>query len=344
MPRENSTIETTLQNEDFGVEATLRPGHFSTFTGQDSLKANLGVMVASAKKRNAQLDHILFSGPPGLGKTTLGYIIAKEMGVQIHVTSGPALERKGDLAGLLTALEPHDVLFIDEIHRLNTVIEENLYPAMEDHYFDIVIGEGANARSMKLTLPPFTLVGATTRSGLMSAPLRDRFGLVARLDYYDYKHLAEIVARSAKILEIDIDVSGAEEIARRSRGTPRIANRLLRRVRDYAVVDDIKIVDKRLADYALGLLDVDTRGFDYLDRLYLDALVRKFDGGPTGIDTIASAVGEEKDTLESVVEPYLLQQGFVQRTPRGRLATKNAFDHLELPFRSRRSKKQEKLF
>lgn len=343
MPRENSTIETTVQNEDFGVESTLRPDNFSTFTGQNSLKANLGVMVASAKKRNAQLDHILFSGPPGLGKTTLGYIIAKEMDVQIHVTSGPALERKGDLAGILTALEPHDVLFIDEIHRLNTVIEENLYPAMEDHYFDIVIGEGANARSMKLTLPPFTLVGATTRAGLMSAPLRDRFGLVARLDYYQYEHLAEIVTRSAAILEIEIDKSGAEEIAKRSRGTPRIANRLLRRVRDYAVVDDINIIDKKLADYALGLLDVDTRGFDYLDRLYLEALVKKFDGGPTGIDTIASAVGEEKDTLESVVEPYLLQQGFIQRTPRGRIATRVAFEHMDTPFKNRK-KKQENLF
>lgn len=343
MPRENSTIETTVQNDETGLEATLRPDNFSTFTGQRALKANLGVMVASAKKRNAQLDHILFSGPPGLGKTTLGYIIAKEMGVQLHVTSGPALERKGDLAGILTALEAHDVLFIDEIHRLNTVIEENLYPAMEDHYFDIVIGEGTHARSMKLSLPPFTLVGATTRSGLMSAPLRDRFGLVARLDYYQYEDLAEIVIRSSKILEIEIDPSGAEEIARRSRGTPRIANRLLRRVRDYAVVEDIDIIDKKLADYALALLEVDTRGFDYLDRLYLEALVTKFDGGPAGIDTIASAVGEEKDTLESVVEPYLLQLGFIQRTPRGRVATPMAFEHLNIPF-GKVKKKQEPLF
>lgn len=331
MPRDPNIERTLITSEEDQIEASLRPLGFQEFVGQESLRENLGVMVRSAQKRGAALDHILFSGPPGLGKTTLGHIIARELGVTLHMTSGPALERKGDLAGILSGLEEGDVLFIDECHRLNTVVEENLYPAMEDFYFDIVIGEGANARSMKLTLPKFTLVGATTRSGLVSAPLRDRFGLVARLDYYDADALTLIVSRSARILGLEVSLQGAQEIARRSRGTPRIANRLLRRVRDYAVVHDAPAIDQELAAYALSKLEVDSMGFDYLDRLYLDALVVKFNGGPTGLETLASCIGEEKDTIEEVVEPYLLQLGYIQKTPRGRMAAKAAFDHLNVP-------------
>lgn len=328
MTERDSYVESTTVEGDEEADATLRPSHFDEFTGQQSIKDNLRVMVESAKIRKTSLDHTLFSGPPGLGKTTLGHIIARELGVNMHLTSGPALERSGDLAGILSGLEKHDVLFIDEIHRLNPVIEENLYPAMEDYYFEIVIGEGPHARSMKLSLPPFTLVGATTRAGLMTAPLRDRFGYVARLDFYEPDQLASIVGRSAAILEIGIDDGGALEIARRSRGTPRIANRLLRRVRDYAVVDDLETIDAELAEYALGKIDVDEMGLDYLDRLYLEALVEKFDGGPAGLETLASAIGEEKNTIEEVVEPFLLQRAFIQKTPRGRVATKAAFEHL----------------
>jgi len=331
MPRDEIIETTQLADEDV-VESSLRPSRFEEFVGQEAMKENLAVMVKSAKMRKASLDHLLFSGPPGLGKTTLGHIIAREMGVNIHVTSGPALERKGDLAGILSGLEEGDVLFIDEIHRLNTVVEENLYPAMEDLYFDIVLGEGVHARSMKLTLPPFTLIGATTRSGLMSAPLRDRFGFSTRLDYYDAPALKTIVRRSSTILGIGIVEDGAEEIARRSRGTPRIANRLLRRVRDYAVVDHKEYIDRDLADYALQRLDIDAMGFDPLDRLYLDAVVSKFDGGPVGLDTIASCIGEERDTIEEVIEPYLMQVGFIQRTPRGRVATRGAFEHMGVQF------------
>lgn len=324
----NPNIETSNTDDEESLERALRPARFEDFVGQESLKENLGVMVKSAKIRKAALDHVLLSGPPGLGKTTLANIIAREMGVNLHITSGPALERKGDLAGILSGLSEHDVLFIDEIHRLNTVVEENLYPAMEDLYFDIVIGEGVHARSMKFTLPPFTLIGATTRSGLMSAPLRDRFGFTARLEYYDAAGLKTIVKRSAHILDVPVNDDGAGEIASRSRGTPRIANRLLRRIRDYAVVRGQASIDRELADYALDRLDIDHRGFDALDRAYLDMLIRKFDGGPVGLDTIASAMGEERDTIESVIEPYLLQVGFLQRTPRGRLATRQAFEHL----------------
>lgn len=321
-----------VEDDEQMLDRSLRPVRFEDFTGQDHLKENLRVMVKSATMRQDAMDHVLFSGPPGLGKTTLSHIIAQEMGVNLHVTSGPAIEKKGDLAGILTALESGDVLFIDEIHRLNAVVEENLYPAMEDNYIDIVIGEGPNSRSMKLTLPPFTMVGATTRAGLLSAPLRDRFGYVARLDYYDADQLAIIVRRSARIMDIGITKDGAAEIARRSRGTPRIANRLLRRVRDWAVVDGVNEVSHELAAYALDKIDVDEHGFDYLDRLYLDALIVKFSGGPTGLDTLAASIGEEKDTIEEVVEPYLPQQGFIQRTPRGRLATPRAFTHLGIPF------------
>ncbi len=324
----DSFVESTSIGDDDAADASLRPNGFDEFTGQQSIKDNLGVMVESAKIRKTALDHTLFSGPPGLGKTTLGHIIARELGVNMHMTSGPALERSGDLAGILSGLEAHDVLFIDEIHRLNPVVEENLYPAMEDFYFEIVIGEGPHARSMKLSLPPFTLVGATTRAGLMTAPLRDRFGYVARLDFYEPEQLAIIVARSAAILEIGMNDGGALEIARRSRGTPRIANRLLRRVRDYAVVDGLDTIDEDLAAYALEKIDVDPMGLDYLDRLYLEALVEKFDGGPTGLETLAAAIGEEKNTIEEVVEPFLLQRAFIQKTPRGRVATRAAFDHL----------------
>jgi holliday junction DNA helicase RuvB len=322
-------VERTVTDGESGVEASLRPPGFASFVGQRQLKENLDVMIRSSLIRGQVLDHLLFCGPPGLGKTTIAHIIGREMGVNLHITSGPALEKKGDLAGILSSLEQGDILFIDECHRMNIVIEENLYPAMEDWYFDIVIGEGAHARSMKLSLPPFTLIGATTRAGLVSAPLRDRFGMVARLDYYEAADLAQIVLRSADILEVAIDPAGAAEIARRSRGTPRIANRLLRRVRDYAVVEERDTIDQELADYALGKLEVDCEGFDYLDRLYLEALIKKFDGGPVGLDTLASSIGEEKGTIEEVIEPFLLQRGFIQRTPRGRVGTRVAYEHLE---------------
>ncbi len=325
-------IETTLtETDDSNIEEWLRPTRFEDFVGQDSIKDNLGVMVKSAKIRNKPLDHILLCGPPGLGKTSMAHILSHEMGVKVHTTSGPALEKKGDLAGILSALEEGDILFIDECHRMNAIVEENLYPAMEDFYFDIVVGEGPHARSIKLPLPPFTLVGATTRSGLLSAPLRDRYGYVARLDYYSIEQLTHVIKRSARILEIGITHQGASEIARRSRGTPRIANRLLNRVRDYAIVGKHDEISDDLADYALERLEVDHAGFDYLDRLYLEALVMKFAGGPTGLDTLASSIGEEKNTIEEVVEPYLLQLGFIQRTPRGRMATAAAFQHLKQP-------------
>ncbi len=335
MPRDPNIERTQINDDEDQFETSLRPLGFRDFVGQESLRENLGVMVRSAQKRKAALDHILFSGPPGLGKTTLGLIIARELGVNLHMTSGPALERKGDLAGILSGLEEGDVLFIDECHRLATVVEENLYPAMEDFYFDIIIGEGSSARSMKLNLPRFTLVGATTRAGLVSAPLRDRFGLVARLDYYDVEALTSIVERSARILDLPVTHEGATEIARRSRGTPRIANRLLRRVRDYAVVHDAEAIDAELAAYSLTKLEVDSMGFDYLDRLYLEALVVKFDGGPAGLETLASCIGEEKDTIEEVVEPYLLQLGFIQKTPRGRIASRAAFEHLKIPLNAK---------
>ncbi len=327
------TIEATPTGTDLKVEESLRPRRFDDFVGQTTVKQNLEVMAQSARMRQATLDHVLLSGPPGLGKTSMAHILAEEMNSELHVTSGPALEKPVDLAGILTRLQRGDLLFIDECHRMNAVVEENLYPAMEDFRFDIIIGEGAHAQSMKMTLEPFTLVGATTRRGLMTAPMRDRFGYDARLDYYSAEELRHIVERSAQILGIAITSEGAAEIAQRSRGTPRIANRLLNRVRDYAVVDGRDDIDQDLADYALGRLDVDSAGFDHLDRLYLDALVVKFGGGPTGLDTLASSIGEAKNTIEEVVEPYLLQQGFIQRTPRGRVATASAFQHMGVPFR-----------
>lgn len=326
----NPNIEREVVGDDESVDRSLRPQNFGEFVGQVSIKENLGVMVESAKMREDTLDHVLLCGPPGLGKTTMAHILAREMNANIHVTSGPALEQKKDLAGILSSLEHGDMLFIDECHRLNPVIEENLYPAMEDFYFDIVIGNGPHARSMKLSLPPFTMVGATTRAGLVSAPLRSRFGQVARLQYYNFDQLTLVIKRSAKLLEIGITENGAVEIARRSRGTPRIANRLLRRVRDYAIVDGDGHIDTDLADYALAKLEVDDAGFDSLDRLYLEALTAKFGGGPAGLSTLASAIDEEKDTIETVIEPYLLQQGYIQRTPQGRVATRTAFEHMEV--------------
>ena len=329
--KRNPNLERAATDDDETIDRSLRPQSFDEFVGQDSIKENLGVMVQSAKMRDDTLDHVLLCGPPGLGKTTMANILAREMNANIHVTSGPALEQKKDLAGILSSLEHGDMLFIDECHRLNPVIEENLYPAMEDYYFDIVIGNGPHARSMKLSLPPFTMVGATTRAGLVSAPLRSRFGQVARLNYYNFAQLSLVIKRSAKLLEIGISDHGATEIARRSRGTPRIANRLLRRVRDYAIVDGDGHIDGDLADYALAKLKVDDAGFDDLDRLYLEALTAKFGGGPAGLSTLASAIDEEKDTIETVIEPYLLQQGYIQRTPQGRIATRMAFEHMDVP-------------
>lgn len=337
-------------SSDSSTENLLRPPKVDEFVGQSSVKENLRVMIKSARMRNDALDHILFCGPPGLGKTTLAHILAREMDVDIHVTGGPSLEIPGDLAGILTSLGPGDILFIDECHRLNPVIEEKLYPAMEDFFIDVVYGEGPSAHTMTMSLEQFTLVGATTRAGLVSAPLRSRFGQTCRLTYYSPEELTTLVHRSASILGIGITRDGAREIAGRSRGTPRIANRLLKRVLDYAVdqqfpdiplhdADDIAIqnldeIDADLADYALTQLHVDEAGFDKLDRLYLNALLDKFNGGPTGVKTLASAIDEETDTIETVIEPYLLQQGFIRRTPQGRIGTKQAFDHMEIPLPS----------
>ncbi|MFW5968409.1 MAG: Holliday junction branch migration DNA helicase RuvB [Persicimonas sp.] len=328
----NPNIEREVVGDDEAVDRSLRPKSFSEFIGQESIKENLGVMVQSAQMRDDTLDHVLLCGPPGLGKTTLAHILSREMNANIHVTSGPALEQKKDLAGILSSLDKGDMLFIDECHRLNAVIEENLYPAMEDYYFDIVIGNGPHARSMKLSLPPFTMVGATTRAGLVSAPLRSRFGQVARLNYYSSEQLEAVIKRSAKLLDIGLTDDGSSEIARRSRGTPRIANRLLRRVRDWAVVEELDAIDRELARFALGKLEIDDAGFDALDRLYLKTLTDKFGGGPAGLSTMASAIDEEKDTIETVIEPFLLQEGYIRRTPQGRVATRAAFDHMEVPY------------
>ena len=314
--------------QEEALERALRPKLLDEYVGQKKVRGQLEIFIGAAKKRSEALDHVLLFGPPGLGKTTLSHIVAHELGVNLRQTSGPVLEKPKDLAALLTNLEPNDVLFIDEIHRLSPVVEEILYPALEDYQIDIMIGEGPAARSIKLDLQPFTLIGATTRAGMLTNPLRDRFGIVSRLEFYTSEELAQIVTRSARLLDVPTDAEGAFEIARRSRGTPRIANRLLRRVRDYADVKADGRITLEVAQRALAMLDVDPQGFDVMDRTLLEAVVHRFDGGPVGLDNIAASIGEESGTIEDVIEPYLIQQGFLQRTPRGRIATLAAYRHL----------------
>ncbi len=345
MEREDERIITSaLQPDEIPSESNLRPICFDEYIGQEEVKRNMMVFIEAAKGRADALDHVLFHGPPGLGKTTLAHVIAHELGVNINSTSGPVIERPGDLAAILTSLQPRDVLFIDEVHRLNHVVEEILYPAMEDFQLDIIIGQGPSARTMKIPLPPFTLVGATTRTGLLTPPLRERFGVIQRVDFYRPEDLQKIIARSARILEIPISEDGASEIARRSRGTPRIANRILRRVRDFAQVEAEGVITLEVAMYGLRMLDVDDQGLDKMDRHIMLTIMEKFNGGPVGLDTLSAAVCEEKDTIEDVYEPFLIQQGFVKRTPRGRVATKVAYLHFKIKVKDETDDGQKDLF